>query len=37
MLVHPSQRYRLYIDETGTQTLKRGLKVFDLYSSAFLK
>ena len=24
MLVHPSQRYRLYIDETGTQTLKRG-------------
>jgi len=24
MFVHPSRRYRLYIDETGTQTLKRG-------------
>ena len=24
MFVHPSQRYRLYIDETGTQTLKKA-------------
>lgn len=24
MFVHPTQRFRLYIDETGTQTLKRG-------------
>jgi hypothetical protein len=24
MFVHPSKRYRLYIDETGTQTLKKA-------------